>query len=110
MKLWLDDERDPRDPYIQSEFGANGDEVWAKTAAVAINFLKMGNVTSISMDHDLGIASAGTGQDVANWIEEHAFNGMLPQLSWSIHSLNPVGRKNMSRALMRADRFWSTYN
>ncbi len=107
MRIWLDDERDPCDPYIQSEFGAEGDEVWAKTAAVAINYLKQGTVTFISLDHDLGIASAGTGQDVANWIEEQAFKGMLPKLHWSIHSRNPVGRNNMSRALIKADQFWS---
>jgi len=32
MKLWLDDERDPRDPKIQELFGAEGNETWAKTA------------------------------------------------------------------------------
>lgn len=109
MKLWLDDERDPRSDLIQSDFGAEGDEIWAKTAHVAINYLKQGNVTSISLDHDLGPVSAGTGMDVAKWIEEQAFHGLLPQLSWSIHSLNSVGRKNMERAMRNADRFWSQY-
>lgn len=105
MKLWLDDERDPSDPFIQSEFGADGDEVWAKTAATAINHLRQGNVTSVSLDHDLGPRS-GTGMDVAKWIEEQAFHGTLPRLAWAVHSMNPAGRANMIRALLRADDFW----
>src|SRR6476646_5865222 len=99
MKLWLDDERDPTDPYIQSEFGADVDEIWAKTAHVAIHYLKQGRITFISLDHDLGSPSAGTGMDVALWIEEQAFHGNLPRLSWSVHSLNPVGSKNIAQAL-----------
>lgn len=107
IKLWLDDERDPSAPNIQNHFGAEGDEVWVKTAAVAISYLRQGNVISISLDHDLGPASAGTGMDVAKWIEEQAFHGKLPRLSWSVHSMNPVGKKNMMRAMLRADEFWS---
>lgn len=106
MKLWLDDERDPRDPKIQSGFGAEGDEVWAKTAAVAISYLNQGRVTFVSLDHDLGPPSAGTGMDVAKWIEEQAYHGTLPRLTWAVHSKNAVGAKNMTRALVKADEFW----
>lgn len=107
IRIFLDDERDPKDPLIQSNFGAEGDETWAKTAQVAINYLKQGNVEFISLDHDLGPESSGTGMDVARWIEEEAYHGSLPKLSWSIHSKNPVGRKNMMRALVKADEYWS---
>ena len=106
MKLWLDDERDPHDPKIQQDFGAEGDEVWVKTATVAINHLNQGRVVFLSLDHDLGPPSAGTGMDVAKWIEEQAFHGVLPRLSWTIHSKNPVGAKNMMRALVKADEYW----
>lgn len=106
MNLWLDDERDPTDPEIQSNFGSVGNEVWAKTANTAINYLKGGNVVSISLDHDLG-SNAGTGMDVASWIEEQAYLGNLPRLTWSVHSMNPVGRKNMIRALNKANEFWN---
>ena len=106
MRLWLDDERDPRDPKIQSGFGAEGDEIWAKTASVAINYLKQGRVEFISLDHDLGPASAGTGMDVANWIEENAFHGTLERLVWAVHSKNTVGAKGMTQALTNADKFW----
>lgn len=106
MKVWLDDERDPRDPKIQSGFGAEGDEVWAKTASVAIYHLRTGRVEFISLDHDLGPATAGTGMDVANWIEEQAFHGNLPRLVWAVHSKNTVGAKGMTQALTNADKFW----
>ena len=106
MKLWLDDERNPRDPKIQYEFGAAGDEVWVKDAHSAIQYLKQGNVTEISLDHDLGIGVAGDGMDVAKLIEEQAFHGTLPRLIWSVHSMNPVGAKNMTRALMNAEKYW----
>jgi len=106
MKLWLDDERNPRDPFIQSEFGSFGDEIWVKSANTAINYLKSGCITDISLDHDLG-ARAGNGQIVADWIEANAFNGSLLKLNWSIHSLNPVGKKKIYQALRNADKYWS---
>jgi hypothetical protein len=106
MKLWLDDERNPKSPKIQMIFGAKGDEIWARTAAVAINYLKQGNIVSISLDHDLGPDSAGTGMDVAKWIEEQAFLNNLPRLAWTIHSKNRVGAKNIERALVKANEFW----
>ena len=106
MRLWLDDERDPRDPKIQCGFGAEGDEIWVKTASAAIAYLNQGQVESVSLDHDLGPPSAGTGMDVAKWIEEQAFFGTLPRLTWSVHSKNAVGAKNMTQALVKADEFW----
>jgi hypothetical protein len=109
MRLWLDDERDPKDPYIQSHFGASGDEVWAKDPHTAIQYLKQGNVTEVSLDHDLG-SGVGTGMDVALWIEEQAFLGNLPRLIWSVHSMNPVGRKNMSLALYNANKHWDKHD
>lgn len=106
MKLWLDDERDPTEAYIQSNFGADGDEVWVKTVNQAIHYLQQGIVTHISLDHDLGIGVGGTGLTVAKWIEEQAYHGTLPRLSWSVHSMNPVGRKDIARTMRKADEFW----
>jgi hypothetical protein len=108
MKIWLDDERDPTKRIIQSQFGSEGDEVWAKSAPVAINYLKQGRCTFISLDHDLG-AGAGSGMDVAKWIEEQAYHGTLTRLTWTIHSMNAVGRKNMEKALFNADKYWSIH-
>ncbi len=105
MKLWLDDERDPKEPFIQENFGATGDEFWVKTVSSAVRYLMQGNITSISFDHDLGYN--GTGLDVAKWIEEEAFYGRLQKLDWFIHSKNEVGAKNIEKAMRKAESFWS---
>lgn len=97
MKIWLDDLR-PIPPQYDH---------WCVLAREAIACLATGEVTDISLDHDLGPPEAGTGYDVAVWIEEQAFNGTLPKLNWRIHSANAVGRKNMEAALQNADRFWN---
>jgi hypothetical protein len=31
----------------------------------------------------------------------------LPPTDWVVHSQNPVGSANMTRALQNADRFWT---
>lgn len=97
LHVWLDDLRPIRPGY----------NVLAKTADEAIALLKTGNVESISLDHDLGPPEAGTGYDVAQWIEQAAFHKSIKPLNWNIHSANPVGAQNMKHALMSADRFWS---
>lgn len=107
MKLWLDDERDPSDPKIKELFGSEGDEVWVKVADEAIHYLEQGGVESISLDHDLGPPSAGTGYDVAKFIEEQAFHGKLARLTWSVHSKSIVGRRAIAQAMMNAEKFWN---
>jgi hypothetical protein len=106
IKIWLDDERDPADNYIQENFGSSSDMIWVKTAHAAINRLKDNNVSFISLDHDLGPPNCGTGLDVAKWIEEQAFNGKLNALAWAVHSMNVIGSKNITRAMQNADKFW----
>lgn len=102
MKVWLDDLRPM----------PSGFDVHARTAAEAICLLVAGGVSEISLDHDLGEESNGTGYEVAKRIEEGAFRwgqgepGGLPPLKWSIHSQNPVGLENMTLALRKADQFW----
>lgn len=105
LHLWLDDERDPNSPTTQTLFHATGQEVWVKTAQEAISLLQTGKITHISLDHDLGEHS-DTGMTVAKYIEEAAFHGTLPRLEWTVHSMNPIGRKNMEAALTNANRFW----
>lgn len=105
VRIWLDDERDPKNPFIQKEFGAMGNEIWVKTPEEAIRLLEQGNVESISLDHDLG-ENIGSGEQVAKWIEEKAYFGKISPLIWRVHSQNPVGAKNIFVALSNADRFW----
>ena len=58
-KIWLDDERPAPDGWILAR--------WPQEA---ISWLASGDVTHISLDHDLGDDSRGTGYDVILWIEE----------------------------------------
>lgn len=111
VRIWLDDERDPKDPTTQNLFRARGDEVWVRTAADAIRLLEQGNVISISLDNDLGSTkSKKEGQAVANWIERNAHAATLPRLQWFIHSKNPVRSNSMEIALSNADRFWDEHD
>ncbi len=114
-ELWLDDERDPDDPFIQEEFGAKPGMFWAKTAWSAISRLKNNDISFISLDHDLGSETAfGTGYVVAKWIEKQAFLAStnkeeiyLSPLEWAVHSMNVEGAKKMRAALNNATRFWN---
>lgn len=93
--LYLDDVRPTPD----------GFNLRAYTAQEAIELLKKGNISSISFDHDLGPEEAGTGYDVAKWIEEEAYtNPNFSTPEWQIHSANPVGIKNIKNAMESADR------
>jgi len=96
MRIWLDDERP-----------APAGWVHLKTAGAAIDHLETGLVTAISLDHDLGPPEAGTGYDVALWIETAAATGKCRRLVWAIHSANPVGIRRMEMAMRSADRFWN---
>lgn len=98
MRIWLDDERPMPD---------DGFDIHVKTAKDAIKLLRTGEIEFISLDHDLGPEEAGTGYDVARWIEEQAYNCALERVDWEIHSANPVGRKNMEAALNNANKWWS---
>lgn len=96
MKVWLDD---IRQPWI---YGFIGWE-WAKTADEAIDFLKTGKVTELSLDHDLSYeATLGnwdgqqTGYDVCLWM---VANAVWPPDGVTIHTLNPAGRMRMLQAI-----------
>lgn len=96
MKIWLDDEREM----------PTGFDKHVTTAEEAISCLTTGNVTAISLDHDLGESKNGTGYDVACFIEQAAYSGQLLPIVISIHSANPVGRIYMGQAVARAEEFW----
>ena len=118
MLLFVDDKRLP----------PNNAWTLTKTAAEAIELLKTGKVEVISLDHDLGPPEAGTGYDVAKWIEGnidwdeemqeyrvsfeefyHNTSGPLVNIpKWHVHSSNPVGAKNISMALRNLPRLSDT--
>lgn len=65
----------------------------------AIALLQDGDVTEISLDHDLGDDAHGTGYDVIAWIEEAVVTRGFKPPRITIHSANPVGRDRMLRGI-----------
>lgn len=96
LTLWLDDERPM----------PSGFDVSADTADEAIELIKSGSFSLVSLDHDLGGESSGTGYDVAKFIEEGAFNGTLPPMEVRVHSANPVGVSRIRACIRNAEKFW----
>jgi hypothetical protein len=90
VKVYLDDERTPPAGWKL-----------VKTPKEAISMLKKGNVTDISLDHDLGDdKKIGTGYDVLNWIEKKVFTDKTFKLpSIKIHTANPSARQKMELAV-----------
>lgn len=84
MKVYLDDERPTPEGWLR---------VYWPEEAIAL--LKQGKVTEISLDHDLGDDSHGTGYDVVLWIEEAvATRGFLPP-KIKVHSANSSAKMKM---------------
>ncbi|MBF4264374.1 hypothetical protein EAY73_21395, partial [Vibrio anguillarum] len=81
---YLDDERDTPEGWVRS--------YWPEEV---IELLKSGNVTEISLDHDLGDDDHGTGYDVVLWIEEAVITrGFVPPIM-KVHSANSSARMKM---------------
>lgn len=101
MRLWVDDQRSPRDwlPHIrwfrERDPGELDDWLWVKTAQEAITHLESEDVVEVSLDHDLGDPDEfGDGYMVAVWIEERvaADNTYVPPVV-QVHSSNvPRGK------------------
>lgn len=90
IKIFLDDVRDCPPGWVL-----------AKTAREAIDLFRTNEVSEISFDHDLGPLGCGTGYDVAKWLELQVItdtNFICPE-KMTIHSSNPVGRKNIQAAI-----------
>lgn len=84
MKVFLDDEREAPTGWIHVH--------WPEEA---IALLRTGNITEISLDHDLGDDQHGTGYDVVLWIEEAVITrGFNPPRIY-VHSANPSARIKM---------------
>lgn len=92
MKVYLDDERTTPEGWIRV--------YWPDEA---IELLKSGDITEISLDHDLGDDERGTGYDVLLWIEEQVvLHGFVPP-KLSVQSANVSARIKMEsgiRAIM----------
>ena len=93
MKVYLDDDRKTPEGWTR---------VYWPEEAIAL--LKTGEVSEISLDHDLGDDDHGTGYDVVEWIEESvALNGYTPPII-RIHSANPPGLARMRAGIDKIER------
>src|SRR6478672_1492081 len=101
MKVWLDDRRPP---------GGSG-WVWVKTPEETIQLLQTGQVTELSLDHDLGLLDRepeATGYDVLLWIEEQvAMKGFVPPEVIKVHSSNSSAAPKMERGIQAIQRLQS---
>jgi hypothetical protein len=103
-KLWHDDVRRPPDDSW----------LWARTNEDAIEILRAGGVTEISLDHDLGLEDVdpdsegayrrvgssphGTGADLARWMCDH----QLVPAKVSVHSWSPAGAEAIAAVFKRS--------
>jgi hypothetical protein len=94
MKVYLDDERTTPRGWVRV--------YWPEEA---IELLKTGKVTEVSLDHDLGDDEHGTGYDVVLWIEEAVIvNGFIaPKIK--VHSSNPSARLKMELGISNIAKY-----
>lgn len=94
MKVFLDDERVTPEGWTRA--------FWPEEV---IALLKTGEVTELSLDHDLGDDEHGTGYTVLLWLEEQvAVHGMQPPLL-RVHSANSSARLKMEAAIASINRY-----
>lgn len=88
IKVFLDDERSAPHGWVQVRWPDD-----------AIALLKTGNVDEISLDHDLGDDSHGTGYDVIVWIEEAVALTAFEPPKIIVHSANPSAAERMKAGI-----------
>lgn len=97
-KLFIDDLRQPPD------------DTWVVTRSYqeTVEYIEANGLPAmISFDHDLGLAE--TGYDVAKWIVEQILDEKFDfpvSFSYTIHSANPVGRKNIESLMDNFTKYW----
>lgn len=88
MKVWLDDVRPAPEGWVRT--------FWPDEVKV---LLETGEVTDVSLDHDLGEDNRGTGYDVLKWVEEKVATERFRPPFMEIHSGNPPARERMLAAV-----------
>jgi hypothetical protein len=93
MRVFLDHERQTPEGWVR---------VWWPAEAIAL--LEGGEVTQLSLDHDLGDDARGTGYDVVLWVEEAvALRGFKPP-RMRVHSANSSARAKMEAGIAAIER------
>ena len=96
MKIYLDDIRNTPDGWVRC--------YWPNEV---LSLMDTYLVEEISLDHDLGDDSRGTGYDVLLRMEEMSRFGQLKYLpKITIHSANPVGKQKMLIAINKIKDFY----
>lgn len=95
MKVYLDDKREAPEGWMRTY-----------TPAATIKMLRSGQVTHLSLDHDLGFEDTiGTGYDVLLWLEEQVLlKGFIPPVI-AVHSANAGARPKMEAAIKVIENF-----
>ncbi|MCS7466421.1 hypothetical protein NZK35_07000 [Stieleria sp. ICT_E10.1] len=93
MKVYLDDERETPEGWTRV--------YWPDDA---IELLRTGQVTEISLDHDLGDDNRGTGYDVVKWIEEQVATNHFVPPKIKVHSANISARQKMELGIASIHR------
>jgi hypothetical protein len=93
VKVYLDDERACPSGWVPAR--------WPEDA---IELLKTGEVTEISLDHDLGDDVRGTGYDVVLWIEEAVATRAFVPPRIAVHSANSSARQKMELGIQSIER------
>lgn len=104
-RLFLDDERTPRDVLAHIDPNPVYAEEWSVVRSVeeAVAHVEAhGFPEIVSFDHDLGEGQR-TGKDFADWLVERDLDhGDMPEgFSYLVHSRNPVGARNIRGLLDR---------
>lgn len=93
MKVFLDDERATPPDWVRA--------YWPEEV---IAMLETGEVTELSLDHDLGDDAHGTGYTVLLWLEEQVVvKGLSPPVIY-VHSANSSARLKMEAAIASIQR------
>jgi hypothetical protein len=93
VKVYLDDERTPPAGWHLVR--------WPEEA---IALLATGQVTDLSLDHDLGDDAHGTGYDVIRWIEEAVATSAFDPPALTVHSANPAAGVRMRLGIAAIER------
>ncbi|TXI10182.1 MAG: hypothetical protein E6Q76_04470 [Rhizobium sp.] len=93
MKVFLDDERPTPEGWCRA--------YWPDEA---IRLLKTGTVEEISLDHDLGDDTRGTGYDVILWIEEAVALRVFKPPRLIVHSANSSAVDKMQAGVLAIER------
>jgi len=89
LKIWLDDSRNAPEGWIH---------VKTAGACLCTLILLKDRIDALSLDHDLGEETLGSGDDVVLWLAEHP--EYFPKKIY-VHSANAAGRQNMLRTIGR---------